>query len=301
MPVQQLPEQLLLTLFNRFPARESIFKDPESRAPEEYAAESDPDSFINHFEPFPELFAGADVLDLGSGFGGRTVKFLEYGAKSVVGLEVTQEMVHHGEDFARERGVADRVSFVLGTGEQIPCPDESFDLIAMMDVMEHVVDPDQVLSECSRVLRPGGRLALVFPPYYDLTQGSHLHGYATRVPGLNLLFPTSTLRRATRQLVEQKGVSYERFFRDVPTDKLPNQNGLTVRGFRRAVRQSPLEADWIYCMGHLQYRRLQESGSLFGSAKPAYRAAQIAAEVPLLQEATCSRVCSVLRKPRSRA
>lgn len=299
MPVQAISDQILLTLFRRFPARESIFKEPESRAPEEYVSESDPDSFINHFEAFPGLFEGADVLDLGSGFGGRTVKFLEYGAVSVVGLEVTDEMVRHGREFADARGVSDRVSFVLGTGERIPCPDESFDLIAMMDVMEHVVDPDQVLAECARVLRPGGRLALVFPPYYDLTQGSHLHGYATRVPGLNLLFPTRTLRRATRKLVEEKGVDFDRFFRDVPTDKLPNQNGLTVRGFRRTVRESSLEADWIYCMGHLQYRRLRETGSLFGSAKAAYHAAQIAAELPLLQEATCSRICAVLRKPRS--
>jgi SAM-dependent methyltransferase len=299
MTIQEIPEQLLLTLFNRFPARESIFKEPESRAPEEYASESDPDSFINHFEPFPALFEGADVLDLGSGFGGRTVKFLEYGAKTVVGLEVTQQMVHHGEQFARERDVSERVSFVLGTGEQIPCPDDSFDLIAMMDVMEHVVDPSRVLAECARVLRPNGRLALVFPPYYDLTQGSHLHGYATRLPGLNLLFPTSTLRRATREYVQQQGVDYDSFFRDVPSDKLPNQNGLTVRGFRRAVKDSPLTAEWIYCMGHLQYRRLQETGSLFGSTRPAYHAAQLAAEVPIVQEATCSRVCAVLRKPRS--
>jgi SAM-dependent methyltransferase len=294
---ETLSEKLLLQAFRRFPARETIFKAPEGRAALEYEAESHGDGFVCHFaEHFPSLFEGARVLDLGSGFGGRPVKFLDYGAIEVVGLEISDALVRHGRAFAEEHGVDDRVTFVEGTGEKVPCPDERFDLVTLMDVMEHVVDPVQVLAECARVLRPGGRVALVFPPYYDLTQGSHLHGYATWLPGLNLLFGTRSLRSATRRYVDEQGVEFERFFRDVPTDKLWNQNGLTVRSFRRLVADSPLEMEWLYCMGHLQYRRWHETGSLFGPARPLYRAVQGIAEVPLVQELTCSRICSVLRK-----
>jgi SAM-dependent methyltransferase len=297
-PGLRATERLALALFHRFPpAGDTIFKAPEDRPAQEYAAEGYPDGFRRHFdERFPDLFADADVLDLGCGFGGRTVRFLEYGARSVVGLEVTEEHVRHAEAFAAERGVTDRVRFVVGTGEELPCRDASFDLITLMDVMEHVIDPARVLAECHRVLRPRGRVALVFPPYYDLTEGSHLHGYATRLPGLNLVFSTSTLRAATRRLVEDRGVEFDRYFRDVPTDKLWNQNGLTVRGWERVVERSPLRAEWTYLMGHLQYRRLRETGSLFGQGTITYRAAQGVAQIRPLRELTCSRICAVLQK-----
>jgi SAM-dependent methyltransferase len=297
-PALRPTERLAVALFRRFPpAGDTIFKEPERRAAQEYASEDYPDGFRRHFhERFPGLLVDADVLDLGCGFGGRTVKFLEYGARSVLGIEVTAEHVRRGEAFAAERGAGDRVRFAVGTGEDIPCPDGSFDLITLMDVMEHVIDPGRVLAECHRVLRPGGRVALVFPPYYDLTEGSHLHGYATRLPGLNLVFSTSALRTATRRLVEERGIEFERYFRDVPTDKLWNQNGLTVREWERVAERSPLSVEWTYLMGHLQYRRLHETGSLFGHSRPLYRAAQGAAQIRPVRELTCSRICAVLRK-----
>ncbi len=289
-------QRLLLGLFRCFPPRETIFKDPASRAVQEYEAENCGDGFLKSFEPFPDLFEGQDILDLGSGYGGRTVKFLEYGARTVVGLEVSDQMVEFGRQFARDRDVADRVSFLLGTAEEIPAPDASFDVVTMMDVMEHVIDPAKVLAECWRVLRPEGRLATIFPPYYDLTQGSHLHGYATRLPGLNLIFTTKCLRAATRKQVHDQGVEFGRFFRDVPTDKLWNLNGLTVRGWRREVRDSQFVPEWEYYMGHLQYRRFTQSGTLFGRARWSQQLAQRAAEIPIVREVACSRICAVLRK-----
>jgi SAM-dependent methyltransferase len=295
---EALSEKLLYQLFRRFPPRETIFKAPAGRAALEYASEHDGDGFNSHFvEHFPDLFEDKRVLDLGSGYGGRPVKFIDYGATEVVGVEIAEEHIVHGRAFAEERKMTDQVRFVRGTGEEIPQPDESFDLVTMMDVMEHVVDPPRVLEECWRVLRPGGRLALIFPPYYDLTQGSHLHGYATRLPGLNLVFGTRSLRSATRRLIDEQGVEFERFFRDVPTDKLWNQNGLTVRSFQRTVAESPLDLEWLYLMGHLQYRRWHETGSFFGPARPLHKVVQAVGEAPLLRELACSRICAVLRRP----
>jgi SAM-dependent methyltransferase len=42
----------------------------------------------------------------------------------------------------------------------VPCEDESFDAVVSTQVLEHVDDPRLYLSECRRVLRPGGRLLL---------------------------------------------------------------------------------------------------------------------------------------------
>lgn len=295
--MSRVSERLALSIFRRFPARpqDLIFKEAAGRAEDEYADEGGR-GFFWYFGQGPEMFAGKDVLDLGCGFGGRTVRFLEYGARTVTGLEITPDHVRLGEEFAARHGHSDVATFVHGTGEDIPCADESFDLVAMLDVMEHVVSPRDVLSESWRVLRPGGRLAVVFPPYYDLTGGSHLHGYATRFPGINLLFSTKTLRGAARRLLDEQGVDHARYFRDVPSDRMWNQNGLTVRGFRRVVRESRFEPEFVRYAGHMEMRVQGWAGPANFSRIPAFAVAQLAAQIPGLQELFCVRICAILRK-----
>lgn len=287
-------DRLLLAVFRAFPPRETIFKDPTTRPLEEYEDERR-FGFHLFFGEGEEMWHGRDVLDLGSGFGGRPIAYLERGAKTVTGVEVSEEMLEHARRFAASRGERD-VTFRLGRGERIPSEDASFDLVVMNDVMEHVVSPADVLAECWRVLRPGGRLALVFPPYYDITAGSHLHGYATTFPGLNLVFSTRQLKSATSALLAERGVDTERFLREVPSDKLWNQNGLTVRGFKRLVRSSRFEPELMRFLGHADHRISGHRG--FGAALrlPLFLLAELPAQFPLLQEAFCLRVCALLRK-----
>jgi SAM-dependent methyltransferase len=51
-------------------------------------------------------------------------------------------------------------SVEISADGSIPCEDESFDVVLSTQVLEHVSDPGLYLSECHRVLRPGGRLLL---------------------------------------------------------------------------------------------------------------------------------------------
>ena len=51
----------------------------------------------------------------------------------------------------------------LSQGEQLPYPDESFDLILSHEVLEHVEDDRRAASEIARVLRVGGRAAIFVP------------------------------------------------------------------------------------------------------------------------------------------
>lgn len=290
-------DAILLRIFRRFPARSSIFKESVGRAEAEYDAKGQCE-FYWYFGESAEMFEGKDVLDLGSGFGAGAVRFVEYGAGSVTGLEVADEKVQHAEAFARDRGVEDQVRFILGAGEDMPLASESFDLVTLDDVLEHVISPTLVLNECWRVLRPGGRVAVVFPPYYDVLDGSHLSGRATRFPALNLLFTTESLRSAVRANLEERGIEYGPFFREVPTDKLWNLNGLTIRGFRRIAKQSKLSLEKIHYMGHLQHRRYYKNPAASSNPiwRSAYIIAQASAQIPIIQEALCSRVCAVLRK-----
>jgi SAM-dependent methyltransferase len=295
--LQTVSDAVLLWIFRRFPAQSLIFKEPVGRAEAEYEVKGQYE-FYWHFGASAVMFRDKEVLDVGSGFGAGAVRFIEYGARSVTGLEVTGDKVRLATAFARERGMADRVRFVMGTGEDMPLPSDSFDLITLDDVLEHVISPERVLEECWRVLRPGGRVAIVFPPYYDVLGGSHLSGRATSFPGLNLLFTTRALRSAVLKHLEDSGIDYAPFFRDVPTDKLWNLNGLTIRRFEKIIHDSRFLSEVMIYMGHLQYRRHHKSPKASSHLlwRAAYVLAQAVAQVPVLQEAFCARVCALLRK-----
>lgn len=203
-------------------------------------------------------------------------------------------------EFAEERG-ANQVSFRYGFGEAIPAGDQTFDLITMFDVMEHVVSVEDTLHECFRVLRPGGLLATVFPPYYSARSGSHLHGYATTVPGLNLLFPTKTLKRAAITRLSEQGVDWQGWVREAPTDKLWNMNGVTIRSFRRWTRESGFRQRKVDYIGDLDHRAPGSygAGRLGRLRKPplSLLLGVVPARVPLIREAATSRIVALLERP----
>jgi SAM-dependent methyltransferase len=290
-------DRLLLWTFRKFPPSDPKFKEPAGRAERlEYADEVE-NPFSRWFGLTPEeLLGGKDVLDLGSGFGGRAVRFSEMGATSVLGLEISQEHVFHSQLFSEKKGVQDRVRFAVGFGEALPIPDRTVDLVTMYDVMEHVASPRHVLSECYRVLRPGGRLAAVFPPYYALHGGSHLHGYASSFPGLNLIFSNRALRSASLILFEREKIDYRRWMRDVAPDKLWNLNGLTVRGFHDLLQESGFHPETIRHLAQHDRRLTRKRGLELFLLQPAFLLFEAAAQVPLLREAFCARIAALLRK-----
>jgi SAM-dependent methyltransferase len=99
-------------------------------------------------------------LDCGCAEGAYTVGLADRGADRVVGLDVEESRVAE----ARRRAAGDeRVSFVLGAGERLPFGDGLFDGVYLNEVLEHVRDEQQTLSEIRRVLRPGGYLVVMSP------------------------------------------------------------------------------------------------------------------------------------------
>ena len=101
------------------------------------------------------LPAGAvRVLDLGAGTGKLTRQLTGRG------LDVTA--VEPSEGMREQLGRAvPGVRALAGTGERIPLPDRSVDAVLVAQAW-HWVDPAQAVPEVARVLRPGGRLGLVW-------------------------------------------------------------------------------------------------------------------------------------------
>ena len=184
---------------------------------------------------FPELnLQGKEVLEIGCGYGGSAARFAELGAKRVIGLEPFQKPCKEARAFVAEKGVSG-AKFVVGLGEQIPLQSNFFDVITSYDVFEHVEDLEKVLDECLRILKPGGILFAVFPPFYHPT-GAHLDTWISRMPWSNVLFRCETIIKAVAELLRGRNDGFSPMPMR-PKDRLWALNGATIRSVSKLVAQ----------------------------------------------------------------
>ncbi len=102
---------------------------------------------------------GGRILEIGVGTG---LSFDDYDTSTeVTGIDMSEPMIA----WARERLASGRYPFVkqllLMDAEALSFADGSFDCVVGQFVITLVADPERVLSECARVLRPGGQIILV--------------------------------------------------------------------------------------------------------------------------------------------
>ncbi|WP_454788877.1 class I SAM-dependent methyltransferase [Mycolicibacterium lutetiense] len=95
-----------------------------------------------------------DVLDLGAGTGKLTTRLVERGL-DVIAVDPIPEMLELLSNSLPETPA------LLGTAEEIPLADNSVDAVLVAQAW-HWFDPERAVKEVSRVLRPGGRLGLVW-------------------------------------------------------------------------------------------------------------------------------------------
>jgi ubiquinone/menaquinone biosynthesis C-methylase UbiE len=94
--------------------------------------------------------SGLSLLDVACSAGGMTLTYASRFARTV-GLDIDEPALRHAA--ARRRPGLD---YLLGDGSRLPFADESFDAVACTQVYEHVPDPERMMHEIRRVLRPGG-------------------------------------------------------------------------------------------------------------------------------------------------
>ena len=123
-------------------------------------------SYHNHLSnqlmrPLPR---GGRLLDIGCGTGLFVEKFIKIGGNAV-GLDISGKMITR----AHHRCPAS--DFIVGTGEKIPFSDNSFEAVSSLLVFSYVKDPNAMLNESYRVLKPGGVMSICTLGKKLLTRG----------------------------------------------------------------------------------------------------------------------------------
>lgn len=103
--------------------------------------------------------SGLKILDIGCGTGVNLALFQKFG--TVFGVDASPDAVQ----YCRQRGF---LNVQKGRAETLPFPDQTFDMVAAVELLEHMADDEKVLGEFLRVLKSGGRLFLTVPAYQFL-------------------------------------------------------------------------------------------------------------------------------------
>jgi SAM-dependent methyltransferase len=203
--------------------------------------------FFNHFKGAlaPHHLSGLEVLDLGCGYGGRTVFYAaECGARRVVGIEPFPQLVERCQQLAQEFD-CENAAFHVGRSENLQFADGAFDAIVSFDVLEHVDNPALTFREIRRVLRPSGRAWIVFPTYLG-ARSSHLD-FITRIPALHRIFDPETVVTVVNFDLRRSNGKYA--VKELSPPRVsslghltpPNLNGLTRREALVLIEEAGLD------------------------------------------------------------
>jgi ArsR family transcriptional regulator len=99
------------------------------------------------------------IADLGAGEGAFSL-LLAQRAKQVIAVDTSAKMVEFGRQQAKRQGVKN-VDYRLGDMEEVPIEDGSVDLVFFSQSLHHALHPERAMAEAWRILRPGGRIAVL--------------------------------------------------------------------------------------------------------------------------------------------
>lgn len=103
---------------------------------------------------------GMRVADIACGTGYGSVMLAKGGARSVHGMDISEDAV----SFCLEHNNALNVTYSVADGQKLTAiSDRSFDIVVSFETIEHLIDVESYLDEMARILRPGGTFLVSTP------------------------------------------------------------------------------------------------------------------------------------------
>lgn len=118
------------------------------------------DRIADHFGRDPKSarpLDGLSVIDVGCGGGLLAEPMTRLGA-SVTGIDATERNIEVARVHAEQLGLA--IDYRFATAADIAEDGRQFDVVLNMEVIEHVADRDAFITDCARLVRPGGLMML---------------------------------------------------------------------------------------------------------------------------------------------
>jgi ubiquinone/menaquinone biosynthesis C-methylase UbiE len=106
---------------------------------------------------------GERLLEAGCGSGVLCRQMARFVAPegTITGIDISGEMIAAARANAKNEGLDGVLNFEISSGEQMPYPEGYFDAAFAARLLLHVPEPARVAAEMVRVIRPGGRVALM--------------------------------------------------------------------------------------------------------------------------------------------
>lgn len=122
---------------------------------------------------FDRLKVGPDTraIDIGAGQGRHSYEMFRRGADVIAFDQSESDMAEVAEMFdalvaAGEVPAAAKARAEVGDALRLPYADDSFDVVLMSEILEHIPDDESAMAEMVRILKPGGHAAVTVPRYW---------------------------------------------------------------------------------------------------------------------------------------
>ena len=136
----------LATTYDRYARLLSFGQDPRWRS-----------FLVSRIEAGP----GDTVIDVASGTAAVAIELARRHGCKVVGIDQSREMLAEGRRRVVAAGLAERIELREARAEEPPFEDDAFDGLTFTYLLRYVDDPAATMRELARVVRPGGRVAML--------------------------------------------------------------------------------------------------------------------------------------------
>ena len=188
-------------------------------------------SLLEEYSRWFGALEGKRVLDIGCGFGGKSVAYAENGA-AVTGVDLDPVHAAGALVYARKRGSP--IDVVTGDAADLPFREGAFDLVIANDSMEHFSKPAPALEEFARVTKSGGSVFLFFTPWGS-PLASHLYDYI-HTPWCHLIYSDEMLEQLLDLSLTRRGEKDPQGeAARMMNDYRSSNNRIDVSGYRRIL------------------------------------------------------------------